>query len=41
MITEFTDLTIAAVPGDASNSKVAYPDDLAAIEATLRDRSRT
>lgn len=40
VVTEFTDLRIAAVPGDVTNTKVTYPDDLADIEATLRGRSR-
>jgi 2-C-methyl-D-erythritol 4-phosphate cytidylyltransferase len=41
VVAEFTNLTIATVPGEPSNLKVTYPEDLVAIEAILRDRSRT
>lgn len=41
VVAEFTNLTIATVPGESSNVKVTYPDDLADVEVTLEERSRT
>lgn len=40
VVTTFTDLRIAAVPGDVTNLKVTYPGDLDVIEETLKGRSR-
>ena len=41
VITRFSTLEIAAVPGDPSNAKVTYPEDLEAVRETLKGSSRT
>jgi 2-C-methyl-D-erythritol 4-phosphate cytidylyltransferase len=41
VVMKHTDLVVAAVPGDISNLKVTYPQDLAMVGLILEERSRT
>lgn len=41
VVMEYTDLVVAAVPGETSNLKVTYREDLARVSLILEDRSRT
>lgn len=41
VIHQFSDIEIAAVPGDAANIKVTYPQDLDIVRKTLEDPSRS
>jgi len=41
VVERFSDLVIAAVPGDHANVKVTYREDIAAVATRLRDTSRT
>lgn len=38
---EFSDVTIVGMPGDRTNLKVTYPDDLELVRERIRARSRT
>lgn len=38
---EFSDVTIVGMPGDRTNLKVTYPDDLEVVRERIRARSRT
>lgn len=37
----FANVTIVAVPGDSTNVKVTFPEDLESVSATIRARSRS
>lgn len=41
VVERFSDLVIAAVPGDDANVKVTYREDIAAVASRLTDPSRT
>ena len=41
IVQRYADLEIAMVPGEASNIKVTYPEDLEAVRRVLEDRART